>query len=233
MKTGIRRGAAFVALFSLLAIVRPGAAAEPVVVDPAGDALPERCEPVLATCHRMSGESQPAADIVAVEVVPRGGEFGVEITFLDIDRPIPNLSAANGVVNTWVSFRLGNSYDKQWASVWLSTTRDFSGALTSPEATVRVATYGGNDRELSRSVPGSATVDPATNRLRISASLDDLQRAVTEMCPGCGSFAPGSRLYSFFADTTATSYVGSGFTAVGVEAVAHDTGWPHDGSHTM
>lgn len=234
MTAGLRRLAPYLALVALLALVRPVIASEPVVVDPAGDATPERCEPVVATCHRLvSGESQPAADIIAVEVVPHGNEFGIEITFLDIDRPIPNFASANGVLNTWVSFRLGGRDDNRWASVWLSTTRDFSGALTSPNASVTIGTVGGNDNELSRDLPGSAFVDPASNRLRISTSLDDLQRAVSEMCPGCGSLTKGSKLWSFFADSAAHSYVGSGFTAVGVEAVAHDTGWPDDRSYTM
>ena len=223
-----QRVAQCLAVLALLAVSRPVSAADAVIVDPSGDAQPDACGTIAWSCQWFGGESQPAADIRAVQVVPAAGTFGLEVTYSDIDRPIPGLGSDNRVRDN-VSFRLGDRLARHYPSVEVSAFRDFNGNLTSSSVEFNVS---GKDGALS-SVPGVVTIDRATNRLRFSASTSQLARAIQETCPGCAPLSRGAVLWSFFAHSQALSGVQAAGTGVGVQVVANDTAWPGEGSYTV
>jgi hypothetical protein len=221
-----RRLAGCLASIMLLANVGAADASAPVVVDDAGDARPQRC--TVACTSVGPGESQPAADILRVDVVPDGRELGIEVMFLDIDREIPLMGPEQGIIWDSVSFMVKSTTSWRWTSVRLEAQRGFTGEPADTTVKVRVGTMGSDDPDrTSRDLTGVASVDPASNRLRLAVSLDELQRALDELCDECGSFAPGSTLESFLATSNAWRTVSAGVPLTGVDDnVATDTGWP-------
>lgn len=212
----------------LVTMARPAVAGDFVVNDPAGDATPDACGAHALSCQWTGGESQPAADILSVRASATGGVFALDVTYVDIDRPIPRVGNGDRIRDE-VSFRLGDRLAAYWPWVAVSTYRDFDGAPLSTATPFRVTGKDG----MSQTVPGSVSIDRTANRLRFSASVAELARAVQSTCPGCASLSRGAVLWSFFAYSQATATVTAAGTGVGVHMVASDTGWPGDGSYVM
>jgi hypothetical protein len=204
-----------------LALLLPANAVEPVVVDQAGDATPDPCYAAAAwTCQGVQGESQPAVDVTAVHVASTRPDFTVDISYLDVDRPIAGLSAEDVVTDT-VTFSIGPARAPRWASVWLTGTRRFDGSSTSSASEVVVIGADGSER-----MAGTATVDPAADRVRLSIPFAALAQAVQATCGACPQLVPGAVLRDFFAHSRAAVLVGAGGVGLVAHNVGRDDGWP-------
>lgn len=203
-----------------LALLVPAHAAEPVVVDPVGDAQPDPCQAAAWSCQGVQGESQPAVDITAVQVASTRPDFVVDISYLDVDRPIAGLTEEDVVTDT-VAFSIGPSRAPRWASVWLSGTRRFDGSTTSSASEVVVIGFDGSER-----VAGTVTVDATSNRVRLSIPFAVLAHAVQATCGGCPQLVPGAVLRDFFAHSRAAVLVAAGGVGLVAHNVGRDDGWP-------
>lgn len=204
---------------SLLVLMWPASAAQPVIVDQVGDAKPDPCDAAYS-CSWVEGESQPAADITAVNVVSARPELVVDVSYVDIDRPIPGVGAADTVTDS-VTFTVGPPRAYPWVAVWLSASRDFAGKLKSSTAEVSVSGPDGGRR-----LTGLASVDATANRLRFSVPIAVLNEAIGASCRGCARLAPGTTLRDFFAHSRASVVLAAAGVGLVGHTAANDDGWP-------
>lgn len=208
--------AVILAVTSLALSWPAGAASEPHITDPAGDADAPRCTHTvsvgLACVPVPARPSQPSIDILTVDFAARGQAFVADVGVLDLGHTVIGPYGAGAEDGT----RYAVAFDIEGGvRMLLELERDSAGG------TVRALLWAGTPNSESGSTVASeidATADAAADRIRFEVPIATLAEAVRVVCSSCPPVSRGMP----FLDPWATASVLDREAMVLVAEAAHD-----------
>lgn len=177
----------------------PAGAAQRLMTDPDGDAdsafcgfylhAPPPCRPTTTPV------SQPAIDILFLDLAGPGRSLVADIGVLDLDHPVigPNGSGPEDSSMYVVAFNVGD------ATINFQGERDNAGNVLRAQLVAGTGPSGGPTMPTR---PIAVTYDAVRDRVRFEAALSDIDAALHEVCATCPTVARGTELSGVFPSTS-------------------------------